>query len=90
MGGDCSQKLRPWRGADSSPGRSKPPAQSKINTLSENLARGFTLLAFLFPDEGGAVLKVASCFSLKPVSQRVYPYAAVWFSGSFSSGARSP
>ena len=31
MGGDDSQKLRPWRGTYSSPGRSKPPAHSKIN-----------------------------------------------------------
>ena len=27
MGGDDSQKLLPWRGIYSSPGRSKPPAQ---------------------------------------------------------------
>jgi hypothetical protein len=31
MGGDDSQKLLPWRGSYSSPGR-KPPAQ-QINTL---------------------------------------------------------
>ena len=31
MGGDDSQKLRPWRGIHSSPGHSKPPAHSKIN-----------------------------------------------------------
>jgi len=30
MGGDDSQKLLPWRGAYSSPGRSKPPAVDKI------------------------------------------------------------
>ena len=29
MGGDDSQKLRPWRGATSSLGRSKPPAHSE-------------------------------------------------------------
>jgi hypothetical protein len=34
MGGDDSQKLRPWRGTYSSPGRSKPPAL-EINTLSQ-------------------------------------------------------
>ena len=34
MGGDDSQKLLPWRGAYSPPGRSKPPAHGKINTLS--------------------------------------------------------
>jgi hypothetical protein len=31
MGGDDSQKPRPWRGIHSSPGHSKPPAHSKIN-----------------------------------------------------------
>jgi hypothetical protein len=31
MGGDDSQKLLPWRGIHSSPGR-KPPAHDKINT----------------------------------------------------------
>ena len=35
MGGDDSQKLLPWRGSYSSPGR-KPPAYSKINTLTDN------------------------------------------------------
>ena len=35
MGGDDSQKLLPWRGTYSSPGRSKPPAHSKINTLTQ-------------------------------------------------------
>ena len=35
MGGDESQKLLPWRGAYSSPGRSKPPAFSNINTLAQ-------------------------------------------------------
>ena len=35
MGGDDSQKLLPWRGAYSSPGRSKPPAFSNINTLAQ-------------------------------------------------------
>ncbi len=32
MGGDDSQKLLPWRGIISSPGR-KPPAHYEINTL---------------------------------------------------------
>lgn len=35
MGGDDSQKLLPWRGAYSSPGRSKPPAHCEINTLTQ-------------------------------------------------------
>src|ERR1039457_5182964 len=43
MGGDDSQKLLPWRGIPSSPGR-KPPAQLRINNVTEtagwNLARG--------------------------------------------------
>src|ERR1035441_9629184 len=43
MGGDDSQKLLPWRGIHSSPGR-KPPAQLRINNVTEtagwNLARG--------------------------------------------------
>jgi hypothetical protein len=43
MGGDDSQKLLPWRGIYSSPGRSKPPALA-INTLAQRpsaLARLF-------------------------------------------------
>jgi hypothetical protein len=43
MGGDDSQKLLPWRGIHSSPGR-KPPAQLRINNVTEtagwNLAPG--------------------------------------------------
>jgi hypothetical protein len=43
MGGDDSQKLLPWRGIHSAPGR-KPPAQLRINNVTEtagwNLARG--------------------------------------------------
>ena len=35
MGGDDSQKLLPWRGIHSSPGR-KPPAQLRINTVTES------------------------------------------------------
>jgi hypothetical protein len=34
MGGDDSQKLLPWRGSYSSPGR-KPPAPLRINTLTQ-------------------------------------------------------
>ena len=34
MGGDDSQKLLPWRGIHSSPGR-KPPAQLRTNTLTQ-------------------------------------------------------
>ena len=36
MGGDDSRKLLPWRGAYSSPGRSKPPAFSIFNTLAQS------------------------------------------------------
>jgi hypothetical protein len=36
MGGDDSQKLLPWRGIHSFPGR-KPPALYEINTLTQNL-----------------------------------------------------
>ena len=35
MGGDDSQKLLPWRGMQSSPGRSRPPAHCKIYTLKQ-------------------------------------------------------
>ena len=35
MGGDDSQKLLPWGEHSSSPGRSKPPAHCKINTVTE-------------------------------------------------------
>ena len=34
MGGDDSQKLLPWRGIHSSPGR-KPPAHYEINNVTE-------------------------------------------------------
>ena len=34
MGGHDSQKLLPWRGSYSSPGRSKPPAY-RINTVTD-------------------------------------------------------
>ncbi len=35
MGGYDSQKLRPWRGSLSSPGRSSPPAYYQINTVTD-------------------------------------------------------
>jgi hypothetical protein len=35
MGGDDSQKLLPWRGIRSPPGRGKPPAHCRINTVTE-------------------------------------------------------
>src|ERR1017187_3734632 len=35
MGGDDSQKLLPWREIRSPPGRSKPPAHCRINTVTE-------------------------------------------------------
>ena len=38
MGGDDSQKLLPWRGIYSSPGR-KPPAHYEINTVTETAPR---------------------------------------------------
>jgi len=38
MGGDDSQKLLPWRGIYSPPGR-KPPAQYEINTVTETAPR---------------------------------------------------
>ena len=38
MGGDDSQKLLPWRGIYSSPGR-KPPAHYEINTVTEMALR---------------------------------------------------
>ena len=37
MGGDDSQKLRPWRGTISSPGRSRPPAHCEINTVPDDV-----------------------------------------------------
>ena len=40
MGGDNSQKLLPWRGIISLPGR-KPPAPYEINTVTDNDARFF-------------------------------------------------
>ena len=40
MGGDDSQKVLPWRGSDSSPGRSQSFAYNKIRTLTENSAGG--------------------------------------------------
>ena len=42
MGGDDSQKLLPWRGISSSPGRGKPPAHYEINTVTENGAAGLS------------------------------------------------
>jgi len=36
MGGDHSQKLLPWRGTYSSPGRSKPPAHREITTVTDD------------------------------------------------------
>ena len=41
MGGDDSQKLLPWRGIRSSPGR-KPPAQLTKSTISLKLAVGLS------------------------------------------------
>ena len=35
MGGECSQKLRPWRGIHSSQGLYKRPLQLRINTLAQ-------------------------------------------------------
>lgn len=47
MGGDRSQKLLPWRGLQSSPGRSKPPAHSKITNVTEERPMGFSQAALL-------------------------------------------
>src|SRR5258708_25352069 len=72
MGGDDSQKLLPWRGIHSSPGR-KPPAQLRINNVTEtagwNLARGtpsfrprpqlHTPPGSLLESRGGAILPPA-------------------------------
>src|SRR5713101_1863893 len=55
MGGDDSLKLRPWRGTYSSPGRSKPPDHSEINTVTENcegISRDATFLGH--PGRGSA------------------------------------
>jgi hypothetical protein len=59
----------------SSPGGDATPLQGAANlrlsrksTLYLKIWReALRLLAFLFPAEGGAVLKAASCFSLKTV-----------------------
>jgi hypothetical protein len=40
MGGDDSQKLLPWRGMHSSPGRNKAPAQCRIKCSSNVSADG--------------------------------------------------
>jgi hypothetical protein len=46
MGGDDSQKLLPWRGIHSPPGR-KPPAQLRINTLTQTGSSDFGVSDFL-------------------------------------------
>src|ERR1019366_9184625 len=68
MGGDDSQKLLPCRGSYSPPGR-KPPAQLRINNVTEtagwNLARGtpsfwpgirYRLPGSLLESRGGSIL----------------------------------
>jgi hypothetical protein len=40
MGGDDSQKLLPWRGGYSSPGRGKPPAHCKQHSNSKAIGYG--------------------------------------------------
>ena len=50
MGGDDSQKLLPWRGIHSSPGRSKPPAHCKIK-LYRSGDLGRTLLEAQFANQ---------------------------------------
>ena len=54
MGGDDSQKLLPWRGIHSSPGR-KPPAQLRINNVTETAGWNLAL-----PPPSLAGLAVAS------------------------------
>src|ERR1035437_136404 len=54
MGGDDSQKLLPWRGIHSSPGR-KPPAQLRINNVTETAGWNLALTP-----PSLAVLSVAS------------------------------
>lgn len=58
MGGDDSQKLLPWRGIISSPGRSKPPAHYEINTVTEDYLgpRGRSQAAQLSYRRGGSFL----------------------------------
>jgi hypothetical protein len=41
MGGECSQKLRPWRGMSLLSGAQGSSVQRKINTLSQNDRRWF-------------------------------------------------
>ena len=76
MGGDRSQKLLPWRGEYSSPGRSKPPAYGKINTLSETglgdflvsraVAQLHSLPGSLFESGGGSLLASAEALAVLP------------------------
>jgi hypothetical protein len=76
MGGDDSQKLLPWRGIYSSPGR-KPPAHYEINTVTETAPRFARLharmwLSYRLPGSflastGGSVLARAEgqdCFHI--------------------------
>jgi hypothetical protein len=64
MGGACSQKLRPWRGRYSSPGRSNLRLSS---TLYLRLMPAFSPFPYSFsPADGGAVATAAYSF-LKPV-----------------------
>jgi hypothetical protein len=39
MGGECSQKLRPWRGRDSSPGRSNLRLSRKSTLYRKDLVQ---------------------------------------------------
>jgi glycerol uptake facilitator-like aquaporin len=55
MGGDDSQKLLPWRGAYSSPGR-KPPAHYEFNTVTENCRRDLARATIPRPASPGAWL----------------------------------
>src|SRR2546425_5804232 len=93
MGGDCSQKLLPRRGTHSSLGRSKRPAQCKINTLSQRPTPGPkpVSLVFFFPRRGGAVVPAAldpffrnqfvfsrtSCLSQAPSASSIFLWLAV-------------
>jgi hypothetical protein len=73
MGGDDSQKLLPWRGIYSSPGR-KPPAHYEINTVTETAPRFARLharmwLSYRLPGSflastGGSVLARAEAVAM--------------------------
>ena len=52
MGGDDSQKLLPWRGIYSPPGRSKRPAQLKSTLYRKTCLHETLVLILLVPVRG--------------------------------------